>query len=132
MRIKVIAGALALALLSASSGWSAGLEKPHHRWRTLWIISGIALTAATSFDAASSAHQREANPLLQNSQGVFSSTRGIALKGGMLTGTLIVQALFERKNPGAAKSFAIANFAAAGALGAVSWHNRVTGSVSGN
>ena len=122
MSTKLTAGVLFLALLGVPSGWSAEL-KTHHRWKALWIISGVALTAATFFDAGSSLGQREANPVLQNSQGMFSSTRGMALKGGLLSGTLIVQALLERKNLGNAKSFAVTNFVAAGVLGGVAWHN---------
>jgi hypothetical protein len=120
--MKLTAAVLVLALFGVPSGWSAEL-KAHHRWKTLWIISGVVLTAATFLDAASSAGQREANPVLQNSQGLFSSARGMALKGGMLSGTLIVQALLERKSEGNAKSFAVTNFAAAAALGGIAWHN---------
>jgi len=117
MKAKLTAGALMLALTAHAA------DSTHHHWKAFWILSSAALTAATFVDAASSAGNREANPLLQNSQGRFSSARGIALKGGLLSGTLIVQSILQRKHEANARSFSATNLAAAGGLGLVAWRN---------
>jgi hypothetical protein len=94
-------------------------------WKKAWIASVAALVTVNVLDAHSSAGHYETNPLLQNSQGRFSTGRAIAVKSVASGGLILVQLLLRRRNPeqGLEKTSAIVNFAAAGALGATAYRN---------
>lgn len=93
---------------------------PHKK---LWIASVLALGAVNVLDVVSSFGQREENPLLQNSSGMFG-VRGIAVKASLVGGSVILQALVLRrdaKHP--FRRMAITNFISAGGLAGVVAHN---------
>jgi hypothetical protein len=92
-------------------------------WKKQWILSAVALAAANIFDAHSSMGRMETNPLLQNSQGQFSGTKGVAFKSVAAGGMLAVQAMFARRNPEIYKTGTAVNFVAAGALGLTAVRN---------
>ncbi len=94
-------------------------------WKRLWFGSALALAGAEAMDAASSQGASEANPLLRNSGGQFSITRGITIKGLAVGGVLLFEAIVARHHPGRDnfRIFTIANSAGAAALGAVAVHN---------
>jgi hypothetical protein len=112
---------MALFFVFTSAGF--GQEMPKRRWRTQWILSAVALTAANLLDARSSAGAFEANPLLRNSQGRFATGRAFAYKSAASGGMLLLEAYVIRKNPSFEKTSAIANFVSAGALAGVAVRN---------
>jgi len=119
---SVAAGALGLALL-APSGVSAQQQRP--RGKRLWVISALSLAAASVLDTTSSLGRYEANPLLRNTQGLFSAGRGVAWKSGALGGTLLAQFLAARKKPddNLYRPLTMLNFGAAGLVSATAVRN---------
>ncbi|MGE5645826.1 MAG: hypothetical protein ACM336_08550 [Acidobacteriota bacterium] len=115
--------ALVMALFFVFTSTGFGQEMPKRRWRTQWIISAVALTAANLLDAQSSAGAFEANPLMRNSQGRFATGRAFAYKSAASGGILLIEALLIRKNPSYEKTAAIGNFVSAGALAGVAVRN---------
>ncbi len=95
------------------------------RWKRAWIGSWVAFAAASVLDMRSSAGKQELNPLLRDSQGSFNSKRAGILKGAIGGGFFLVQRRILKKSENAAlfKTFAITNYSAAGAYGAVAAHN---------
>lgn len=91
-----------------------------------WVLSAVAITAASLADFGTSMGHNEANPLLQSSNGQFSVARGLSLKLGLASATVLVQALITRHHPDLYKACAIANVAGAGAFSAVAAHNANT------
>jgi len=120
--LRTLAAALGLALL-APSAVSAQQRRP--RGKKLWVISALSLAAASVLDTASSLGRYEANPLLRNTQGQFSASRGVAWKSGALGGTLLAQFLAARKKPesGLYQPLSILNFGAAGLVSATAVRN---------
>ena len=80
-----------------------------------WKISVAAMAAATAADAATSYGRPELNPVLGQQFG----GRGIAIKAGVLFGTVWAEHRLLRKHPRFAKPFTIFNFAIAGTHGSV-------------
>ena len=91
------------------------------RWRAVWRVSQALLVAGNAADIASSWGKDEANPLLHT--GAQFSYGSMGIKLGMLTGSLVAQHFIARKSPNQIPYFAAANFAVAGVLGMVAWHN---------
>lgn len=89
------------------------------RAKRLWHWSIAALAAANIADGASSIGQVEANPALGRQFG----TQFVAVKAGVLLGTLSLQRWVLKRNPQAARLFVYSNFAAAAGLGAVATRN---------
>jgi len=90
--------------------------------RGFWRASVVTLLAATTADAHSSFGRLEANPLLRGRDGRFD-LRGVAIKGGISGGAILVQYLLLRKHPRAEGAASVANFVFAGALGGVAAYN---------
>ena len=103
----------ALAILLAVSGMHAESVS-----RRLWRASIAALVAGNAADMASSWGRYEANPLL--GRGRFG-VRQAGIKAGVVGVSVAAQTLLVRRR--AEKPYAVANFAAAAALGAVAAHN---------
>ncbi|MBI1358453.1 MAG: hypothetical protein GC160_29300 [Acidobacteria bacterium] len=95
------------------------------RWRHRWIATWAAFAAVNALDLHSSAGKRELNPLLQNSDGMFSTTKGAMFKGALGGGFFALQALVIHSNPekNYYKPFTFATGAATGAMGMVVHHN---------
>ena len=94
--------------------------------RKWWVLSAVALTAASLADFGTSMGHNEANPLLQSSNGQFSVAKGLSLKLGLAGATVLVQALITRHHPDLYKACAIANVTGAGAFTAIAVHNANT------
>lgn len=98
---------------------SAG-EKPF-RWRAVWHVSEALLAGANGADIASSWGKNEANPLLRAGQRFQYGS--LALKLGVVTGSLAAQHYLVRRSPHQASYYASANLAATAVLSAVAVHN---------
>ena len=94
-------------------------------WKGVWIATWAAFVAVNILDAHSSAGRREANPLLRNADGVFSSRKAILVKSAAGGGFLALQSWLAHKNPGENhyKTFAIATGAVTAGLGVAAAHN---------
>ena len=95
------------------------------RWRHRWIATWAAFAVVNALDLHSSAGKRELNPMLRNSDGTFSTSKGLAFKGALGGGLFAVQSLVIHANPekNYYKPFTFANGAVTGAMGAVVHHN---------
>lgn len=120
MRQRAAAVVILVVFLAGSA---FGQERPKRNWHRKWIVSAVALTAAHLLDAFSSRGAPEVNPLMRNAQGRFSVGRAFAWKSAASGSMLGVEALLIRKNPETAKSAAIVNFVAAGAVAGVAFRN---------
>lgn len=89
----------------------------------LYHASVAAFVAGNVADIHSSLGGYETNPLARSSDGQFSPAKGIALKSGIVAGTLILQRVLIRRYPTSQKGLAIVNFGCAGAMGVVARHN---------
>lgn len=98
----------------------SGAEKPS-RWRTVWHFSQGLLVGANAADAASSWGKNEGNPLVRSGQRF--SYGSMAIKLGMMTGSLVAQHYIARKTPRQIPYFSIANFGVAAALSGAAVHN---------
>jgi hypothetical protein len=98
----------------------------HSNAKKWWVLSGIAMTAASLVDFGTSMGHNEGNPALQNSTGQFSVSRGLSLKLGLAGATMLFQALITRHRPEMYGPSAIVNTIAAGAFGAAAIHNANT------
>jgi hypothetical protein len=113
---------LCAAALSAQNISSE--EHPASKGKRLWIYSLAALAAGNIADAHSSWGKLEANPVLAGAHGRFD-WRSVGIKIGIeapLVGFQLWQA-HKHPSPGLYKGYAITNFAAGGAFGAVAVHN---------
>ena len=98
------------------------VETPHERhMRQLWIASIVAMTAATTADAASSWHKRESNSLLASSNGTFGA-KGATIKVGIASAVLLPQILL-RKHRDWYLPFAAGNLVEAGIFTGAAAHN---------
>ena len=91
------------------------------RWHAVWRVSQAMLVAGNTADIASSWGKYETNPLLRT--GARFSYGSMAIKLGMMTGSLAVQQYIAHKHPDRIPYFASANLAVAGVLGIVAFHN---------
>jgi hypothetical protein len=117
--IFVIAALFFSVLLSPAFSQEA---PPRYRLGKLWKVSLLALAGATAADAVSSWNRPEANPILRNSNGQFS-TQGVGIKIGLAGTVAVTQYLLARKGPKYERVATFANFAAAGVFGAAAIHN---------
>jgi hypothetical protein len=99
-----------LGTLNAQSVSTNLVETRHTTSRAtkVWLVSALALLAATSVDASSSWGKYETNPLLASADGRFGA-RGVSIKFGLAAATIVPQILM-RKNRGVTRVFTIANF----------------------
>jgi hypothetical protein len=100
--------------------------KAHSNAKKWWILSGLALTAASMADLETSIGHNEANPALQGSTGKFSMGRGISLKLGLAGATILFQSLIARHRPALYETSAIVNTIGSGVLTAAAIHNTNT------
>ena len=90
--------------------------------RPLYWSSVATVTAAQTLDAHSSWGKYEANPLLRSPDGRFG-VRGVAVKSGIVAGSLTVQVLLLRKWPKARKVATITNFVLSGVMVGIAARN---------
>jgi hypothetical protein len=98
----------------------------HSNAKKWWVLSGIAMTAASLVDFGTSMGHNESNPALQSPNGQFSVARGLSLKLGLAGATMLFQALITRHHPELYAPSAVVNTVAAGAFGAAALHNTNT------
>jgi len=91
------------------------------RWHAVWRVSQAMLVAGNTADIASSWGKYETNPLLRT--GPQFGYGSMAIKLGMMAGSLAVQQYISHKYPNRIPYFASANLAVAGVLGIVAFHN---------
>jgi hypothetical protein len=116
--------AISLLLVFTMSGTAfAGEQK--RSWKKRWVVSAVALTAASFLDFSSSVGRHEANPLMRGSDGRFNVGRAVAIKGGITAGLLTVEGLMmrHRQDASAEKSSTFVNGMAAAALAATAIRN---------
>ena len=109
------------AALSAST-LSAQTQSERKGLSKLWWASVAAVVAGSAVDAQSSWGRQELNPVLRGANGEFGM-KAVAIKAAIAGGVVGAQYLMLRKNPGAAKYAAIANFGMAGAFAGVAVYN---------
>lgn len=121
---RLAAHGLLVCLLAAGSAHPC-FGQTKRGWKKIWGVSLAVLATAHVMDARSSVGRYEANPLLQNGQGRFSTGRGIAVKSATSGGIILVQLLLQKRRPEQRleKPAAIVNFAAAAAVGAAAYRN---------
>ena len=92
---------------------------------SLWLASTIALVGSHVFDSATSMGRPETNPLLARGPQAQFSLGSVAIKGGIVGGSLLAQRLVLRHHPGSkvTRAATIANFATAGVLSGTGVHN---------
>ncbi len=104
----------------------ASVEDSHdHFVNRMWIASMIAAVAGTSFDAASSWGQREANGFLASSDGRFGA-KGLSIKAAFAAAVIVPQ-ICLRKHRNLKGVFAAGNFAEAAIFTGVSIHIFMSG-----
>ncbi|MEZ5399409.1 MAG: hypothetical protein R2729_07045 [Bryobacteraceae bacterium] len=96
-----------------------GAHKPRSGF---WRASIGAVLAASAFDAHSSMHRFEANPLLRGTNGRFQM-RGFAVKAAITSGAMGIQYLLLRKSSRGERAAAFVNFGMAGGLSVVAAKN---------
>jgi hypothetical protein len=91
----------------------------------LWYASLATLIAGSTFDLASSVGKRELNPLLASGPNQqFNLGKGIAIKGGIIAGALMIHRLARTSNSKQAERLtSMGNFAAGAAFAAAGIHN---------
>ncbi|HUV12575.1 MAG TPA: hypothetical protein VMY18_02965 [Acidobacteriota bacterium] len=73
-----------------------------------WKVSVVALAGGSALDSTSSWGHREANPLLRGAEERFGA-RGLGIKSGVVVGLAVMQYFVVKRNPKAAKIFAVVN-----------------------
>jgi hypothetical protein len=115
--------------------WTPGPRPDRNKryWKGVWIATWAAFVAVNILDAHSSAGRLEANPLLRDSNGVFSGRKAVVVKSAAGGGFFALQAWLARRNPGENhyKTFTIATGAVTAGLGAVAVRNYGVGPVAG-
>lgn len=116
-------GLLVCLLVAGSANVCFGQKK--RGWKKVWTISVAVLAVVNVMDARSSAGGLETNPLLRDGQGRFNAGRAAAVKSAASGGIVLVQLLLMKRMPEQRleRSAAIANFAAAAAVGATAYRN---------
>ncbi|MGA2594442.1 MAG: hypothetical protein ABSH32_31465 [Bryobacteraceae bacterium] len=99
---------------------ASAAERPS-RWRAVWHVSEALLAGANGADIAGSWGKSEANPLLRTGQRFNYGS--LAIKLGVLTGSLAAQHYVVRKSPNLTPYVASANLAAAAVLSITAVHN---------
>ena len=121
--IRRLTAVSTLALFLSAPAFSEDFH-PKHRgfWRKFYRISQTLLIGANAADAATSRGRPELNPVLAGRNGRFGG-RGLTIKAAIGAGWLVTQEIVTRHDDGAPATFAVANTAAAAALGAVAVPN---------
>lgn len=92
------------------------------KWDRMYPYSVAAMYSGSMLDAASTWHQREANPLLRSPDGTFG-TRGLVVKLAITTVQVLLERWVMRKHPRTRKAFVIGNFAFGGGYAALAMRN---------
>ena len=99
---------------------AAALQAQDMPKRHFWTASVLAVCAAHGVDIASSYGKREVNPAMP---AAHFGAGDVALIGGISAGVLVMEWAILRHHPQSEKSFAVVNYATAGAVSAVAVHN---------
>jgi hypothetical protein len=93
-----------------------------------WLLSAVALIAASALDAHASQSRYEINPLLRGSNGTFSNRRGLVIKSAAGGGMLLLQAILIKRNPdrNLYRPFALTNGIIAGVTAGTALRNYQT------
>jgi hypothetical protein len=103
----------------------AQLEAAPEVGKKQWLLSAVALIAASALDAHSSQSRHEINPLLRASNGTFSNRRGFVIKSAASGGMLLLQAILIKRHPerNLYRPFALTNGIIAGVTAGVAFRN---------
>jgi hypothetical protein len=112
---------LALLLFCLVLLLPASAQEHRSRWHAVWRVSQLLLIGANTADIASSWGKSEANPLLRTGQRFGYGS--MAIKLGVLTGSLTAQHFMARKSPRQIPFFTSANLAGTAVLSAVAARN---------
>jgi hypothetical protein len=91
------------------------------RWHAVWRVSQAMLVAGNAADIASSWDKSEANPILRTGQRF--SYGSMAIKLGILAGSLGAEHYMVRKYPEATPYVTVTNFGMAALMGVTAAHN---------
>jgi len=103
----------------------AQVESAPSEGKKRWLLSAVALVAASALDAHASQSRYEMNPLLRGSNGTFSNRRGFIIKSAAGGGMLLLQAILIKRNPGRNlyRPFALTNGIIAGVTAGTAFRN---------
>src|SRR5580698_9422355 len=98
-RLLLVAFSLAVAPAQAQFSiepqpvrlFTAASPKTPSNGKKWWVLSGVALTAASMVDFGTSVGHNETNPALRSFTGQFSIGRGISIKLGLAGATMLFQ-----------------------------------------
>lgn len=110
---------LACALVARGEALPTAPTAAAPEWRATWRLSIATMAAAEALDVASSVGGQELNGLLRRPDGTFSPARGIAIKGGVVSGLVIAELILAKRNPRLYKGLSMINFGITGATGVV-------------
>ena len=128
-RLLLLALALPLAALAQQIEREYASFSRDAHGKALWRISAVSMAAGHTLDSVSSIGMREWNPLLRSPNGEFGS-RGVAIKGGIVVGAILLQSIVLKRTPPnhwAHRAFTIINFSNAGTtayIAARNWQRR--------
>ena len=103
----------------------AQVESAPSEGRKRWLLSAVALIAASALDAHASQSRYEINPLLRGSNGTFSNRRGFVIKSAASGGMLLLQSILIKRNPdrNLYRPFALTNGIIAGVTAGAAFRN---------
>jgi hypothetical protein len=103
----------------------AQVESAPNEGKKRWLLSAVALIAASALDAHASQSRYEMNPLLRGSNGTFSNRRGFIIKSAAGGGMLLLQAILIKRNPdrNLYRPFALTNGIIAGVTAGAAFRN---------
>jgi len=103
----------------------AQVESAPNEGKKRWLLSAVALIAASALDAHASQSRYEINPLLRGSNGTFSNRRGFVIKSAAGGGMLLLQAILIKRNPdrNLYRPFALTNGIIAGVSAGAAFRN---------
>jgi hypothetical protein len=103
----------------------AQVESAPNEGKKRWLLSAVALIAASALDAHASQSRYEMNPLLRGSNGAFSNRRGFVIKSAAGGGMLLLQAILIKRHPerNLYRPFALTNGIIAGVTAGVAFRN---------
>jgi hypothetical protein len=106
----------------------AQVESAPNEGKKRWLLSAVALVAASALDAHASQSRYEMNPLLRGSNGTFSNKRGFIIKSAAGGGMLLLQAILIKRNPdrNLYRPFALTNGIIAGVTAGAAFRNYQT------
>jgi hypothetical protein len=115
LRTKLAVCLMALMLVGHLMPCQA-VEPQKRSSKKLWWASVALVVAASVLDVMSSRGGMEVNPLMRGRDGSFNTRRAVMIKSISMGGMLATEALLMRKSPKTARSSAIANLVAGGAV----------------